>query len=122
MDDYAVNFFVWKIDYADNKKTKKHIKDGNMKLSYLSTAQCSPELFTEIKSLDEFEDLEDLEAKQDDIRLLGLIWEVMCSVEKNSALVIADKALHSSWTCQTTSASNSSTIDSRCWRPWVVRC
>ena len=95
MDDYAANLLVWKIYYVEKSKTKKHIKDVNMKLFYLFTAQCSPQCFTKIKSLDKFDGLE---AKQNGIRLLRLIQEVVGGVEKHIqdtwALVIADKALH----------------------------
>ena len=65
-----------------------------MKLFYLFTAQCSPQMTTELKSTDEFKDSE---TKQDDIGLLGLIQEIMCGVKKHLqgtwALVQADKAL-----------------------------
>ena len=95
LDDYEVNFFEWNIDYAEKKKTKKHIKDGSTKLFNLFTAQCSLQLFTEIKSSDEFKDLE---SKQDGTGLLGLIQMGMCSVEKHLqdtwALVSVNKALH----------------------------
>ena len=58
MDDNDTVVFEWKLDYAEKKKMKKHIEDGNMKPFYLFTARCSLQMFTEIKSLNEFEDLE----------------------------------------------------------------
>ena len=57
VNDYDANFYERKLDYAENKKTKKHIEDGNMKLFYLFRAQCSPHFFAEIKSSNKFEDL-----------------------------------------------------------------
>ena len=61
------DFYKCKLDYPEKKYMTKHVEEGNMKLFHLFTAQCPLQLFMEIKSLDEFEDLEE---KQDGIGLL----------------------------------------------------
>ena len=98
MDTYNADFYKQKSEYADKNKTKRRVKDGNMKLFYLFTTQCSLQMITELKST---EKIEDLEMKQDCIGILGLIWEVMCAIEKHLQdtwlLVQADKALHTFW-------------------------
>jgi hypothetical protein len=97
-DTYTSDIYVWRSDYAEAKKNKRHIEEGNMKLYYLFLNQCSPPMVTELKSTDEFEDYE---TNQDGIGLLGLIREVMCGVEKHLqstwALVQANKALYTFW-------------------------
>ena len=57
VDTYGANFYKRKTEYADKDKTKKHAEEGNMKLFYHFTAQYPPQMITELKSKDEFEDL-----------------------------------------------------------------
>ena len=80
VDTYDTNFYKWKTEYAGKNKTKRHVEEGNMKFFYHFTAQCLPQMITELKSTDEFKDLE---MKHDGIELLELIREVMRGVEKH---------------------------------------
>ena len=94
---YASDLFEWKSKYTDATKKGKHVKEDNMELYYLFLNQYSPPMIIELKSTGKFRDFE---TKQDGIRLLELIQEVMCGVEKylqnTWALVQAGKALHTS--------------------------
>ena len=57
-DTYKADLYEWGNNFTEKSKQKKHIREGNMKLFYLFMNQCPPQMITELKSTDEFEDFE----------------------------------------------------------------
>ena len=49
VDTYDANFYEWMMNFAKKNKTKKHVKEGNMKLFHLFTAQYSPQMITKLR-------------------------------------------------------------------------
>ena len=42
VDTYGANFYEWKKNFAEKSRTKWHVKEGNKKMLYPFTSQCSP--------------------------------------------------------------------------------
>ena len=75
---FDIDIFRWKNKYKEWFEKAKHIDEFNKKLYPLFDEKCSPGMNTQVKILRGFKIIK---SEQDSIKLLGIIWEIICRVQ-----------------------------------------
>ena len=106
---FNIDLFFWKYKYKEWVDKAKNIEECNKKLYSMFDDQCSPRMKTQVKGSSRFKIIK---AEHDDIKLLGIILEIMFGVQQHLQntwdMVKSDKCIYNLW--QRSHATNSDYI------------